>query len=73
MLAYENKNMAEFLKFNDKTLTDTDVGDIATSTNINVWSRFRTSQKLRDDVRDLSFRLSKIQNYTIMENNYENV
>ena len=28
--------MAEFIKYNDKTLTDVDVGDIATSTNSNV-------------------------------------
>ena len=39
MLAYENKNMAEFIKYNDKTLDDTDVGDIATGTP-DVWKRF---------------------------------
>jgi hypothetical protein len=48
-LAYENKNMAEFLKYNDKTLTDDDVGDIATSTNSNVWARFRTNAQFDKD------------------------
>ncbi len=49
-LAYENKNMAEFLKYNDKTLTDSDVGDIATSTiKSGVWDRFRTNAKFDRD------------------------
>jgi hypothetical protein len=46
LLAYENKNMAEFIKYNDSSLTDTDVGDIATSTvKSDVWDRFRTNAK----------------------------
>ena len=50
LLAYENKNMAEFIKYNDKTLTDTDVGDIATSTvKSGVWDRFRTNAKFDRD------------------------
>jgi hypothetical protein len=49
-LAYENKNMAEFLKYNDKTLTDSDVGDIATSTiKSGVWDRFRTNAQFDRD------------------------
>jgi hypothetical protein len=49
-LAYENKNMAEFLKYNDKTLTDSDVGDIATSTiDNNIWARFRTNAQFDKD------------------------
>ena len=49
-LVYENKNMAEFIKYNDKTLTDTDVGDIATSTiKSGVWDRFRTNAKFDRD------------------------
>lgn len=40
MLAYENKNMAEFIKYNDSTLDDTDVGDIATGTP-DVWKRYK--------------------------------
>jgi len=43
-LAYENKNMAEFIKYNDSTLTDTDVGDIACGTP-DVWDRFVTKGK----------------------------
>lgn len=40
-LAYENKNMAEFIKFNNQTLTDNDVGDITTSViGSDVWKRF---------------------------------
>lgn len=39
-LAYENKNMAEFIKYNDSTLDDTDVGDIATGTP-DVWKRYK--------------------------------
>lgn len=49
-LAYENRNMAEFLKYNDKTLTDSDVGDIATSTIDNdIWARFRTNAQFDKD------------------------
>jgi len=49
-LAYENKNMSEFLKYNDKTLTDSDVGDIATSTiDNNIWARFRTNAQFDKD------------------------
>jgi len=49
-LAYEHKNMAEFLKYNDKTLTDSDVGDIATSTiDNNIWARFRTNAQFDKD------------------------
>lgn len=41
-LAYENKNMAGFIKFNNETLTDNDVGDIATSViGSGVWNRFK--------------------------------
>lgn len=40
-LTYENENMAEFIKFNNRTLTDDDVGDIATSVIENgIWDRF---------------------------------
>ena len=50
ILAYENKNMSEFLKYNDKTLTDSDVGDIATSTiDNNIWARFRTNAQFDKD------------------------
>lgn len=41
MLAYENKNMADFIKYNNKTITNSDVGDIATSTyDFDIWDRF---------------------------------
>ena len=39
-LAYENKQMAEFIKWNDKTITDDDVSDICCGT-VEVWKRFR--------------------------------
>jgi len=41
MLAYENKNLARFIKYNNSTLTDIDVGDIATSGFTgDIWDRF---------------------------------
>ena len=47
MLAYENKNLAGFIKYNNSTLTDTDVGDIANSTWLDsVWDRFITPPRL---------------------------
>jgi len=46
-LAYENKNLAGFIKYNNSTLTDTDVGDIANSTWLDsVWDRFITPPRL---------------------------
>lgn len=42
MLAYENKNMADFIQFNDRTLYLSDISDIANSTEANgVWCRFK--------------------------------
>ena len=46
-LAYENKNLAGFIKYNNSPLTDTDVGDIANSTWLDsVWDRFITPPRL---------------------------
>ncbi len=69
-LAYENKNLAEFIKYNDKTITDTDVGDIACGTP-DVWNRFanKASQYLlsnnieqRETIRALRRKLTEIEN-----------
>lgn len=49
MLAYENKNMAEFIKYNDRTLDDTDVGDIATGTP-EIWKRYKISEYYKEEV-----------------------
>ena len=40
MLARENKQLAEFIKWNDKTITDEDISDICNG-NLEVWKRFR--------------------------------
>ena len=71
-LAYENKNLAGFIKYNDKTITDSDVGDIATSTwTDDVWDRFidTGSQYLlgnnieqRETIRELRRKLTRIEN-----------
>lgn len=39
-LVFENKQMAEFIKWNDATITDDDVSDIIYG-NREVWKRFR--------------------------------
>jgi len=73
MLAYENKNLAGFIKYNNSTLTDIDVGDIATSGFTgDIWERFtdtEASQYLlsnnieqRETIRKLRRKLTKIEN-----------
>ena len=70
MLAYENKNMAGFLKYNDKGLTDSDVGDIATSTIVSgIWDRYLTRSAyeyandqlttMRDELIDENYELRR--------------
>ena len=87
-LAYENKNMAEFIKFNDKSLDDEDVGDIATSTWASgIWDRYISVNSFKDgndqlllergelinENYELKKRLQKVMNYANLFNEMEDL
>ena len=71
LLAYENRNLAGFIKYNDTTLTDTDIGDIASSRwTDGIWDRFVTpprvsvpaSEYMISNNKELRRKLTKIEN-----------
>ena len=54
MLAYENKNMAEFIQFNDKSLNSDDISDIANSTCASgIWDRYISVNSFKEAKKDL--------------------
>jgi len=66
MLAYENRNLAEFIKHNDNTLTDEDIGVIACGAT-DVWDSFinETANRMLEQnktIRELRRKLAKIEN-----------